>query len=171
MAYLGVAKVPMQIDIGIGDAVVPPPAEVIYPTLLDHEAPRLKAYRKETVVAEKLHAIVTHGMQNTRMKDYFDLYFLSQHFAFTYSEVVRAVEATFARRGTTLPKELPLGLTTTFSEEALKKTQWHAFLRKMTKEQDTRTLSVVVDSIVQFIAPILGGDSNLVEWKARGPWS
>jgi predicted nucleotidyltransferase component of viral defense system len=70
MAHLGTARLPLQVDIGIGDAVVPPAEEVTYPTLLDQPAPRLRAYRMETAIAEKLHAMAIHGMQNTRTHGY-----------------------------------------------------------------------------------------------------
>lgn len=120
MAFLGSAKIPLQIDIGIGDAVVPAPEELTYPTLLDQPAPHLYVYHMETVIAEKFHAIVEHGMRNTRMKDYFDLYYLSRKFSCSGERLYNAIHATFSRRGTDVPNELPLGLTMTFSEDELK---------------------------------------------------
>ncbi|HKN73656.1 MAG TPA: nucleotidyl transferase AbiEii/AbiGii toxin family protein, partial [Candidatus Acidoferrum sp.] len=82
VAYLERAKIPIQIDIGFGDIVTPPPSETGYPTLLEFPGPRLLAYPKETVVAEKLEALVKLGIANTRMKDFYDLEVLSRTFAF-----------------------------------------------------------------------------------------
>ncbi len=170
MAYLGSAKLPLQIDIGIGDALVPPAEEVIYPTLLDQPAPRLKAYCRETVIAEKFHAMVVHGMQNTRMKDYFDIYYLSQNFSFVRERLVVAIEATFSRRGTSVSTSLPLGLTTTFANDSLKIAQWNAFIKRMVNESTELSLPEVVLTIAGFIAPILDPNSSVTTWDATGPW-
>jgi predicted nucleotidyltransferase component of viral defense system len=77
-AALGNARIPLQVDVGFGDAVVPAPEEVAFPTLLGMPAPQLKAYRRETVVAEKFEAMVKLGMLNSRMKDFYDVWELSQ---------------------------------------------------------------------------------------------
>ncbi len=82
LAYLERAKIPIQIDIGFGDIVTPAPSRTDYPTLLEFPGPRLLAYPKETVVAEKLEALVKLGIANTRMKDFYDLEILSRTFAF-----------------------------------------------------------------------------------------
>jgi len=73
VAYLERAKIPIQIDVGFGDIVTPAPSRTAYPTLLEYPGPRLLAYPKETVVAEKLEALVKLGIANTRMKDFYDL--------------------------------------------------------------------------------------------------
>jgi predicted nucleotidyltransferase component of viral defense system len=80
-AYLERAKIPIQIDIGFGDAVTPPPVENNYPTLLGSTAPRLLTYPRETVVAEKLEAMVKLGIANSRMKDFYDMEVLSRTFS------------------------------------------------------------------------------------------
>ncbi len=81
-ARLAQARIPLQVDIGYGDAVTPAPAEVDFPPLLDFPAPRLRAYPYYTVMAEKLEAAVLLGAANTRMKDFFDLWYLSGRFTF-----------------------------------------------------------------------------------------
>lgn len=81
-SYLGNARIPVQIDVAFGDVVFPPTKPVEYPTLLDFPAPRLLVYPPESVIAEKFQAIVYLGIVNSRMKDYFDLYMLCQHFKF-----------------------------------------------------------------------------------------
>jgi hypothetical protein len=130
-AMLDGARIALQVDIGFGDAVTPGPEEIRYPVLLDDlPAPRLRAYPKHTVVAEKFHAICLLGMTNTRMKDYFDLDVLMQEGEFDAGDLRRAIEATFERRQTPLPTELPAGLSDTFVSDAIKQTQWKAFLKK-----------------------------------------
>lgn len=128
---LAAARIALQIDIGFGDAVTPGPQEVSYPVLLDDlPAPRLRAYPKHTVIAEKFHAICLLGMTNTRMKDYFDLDVLLQESDFEAADLRRAIEATFQRRQTPLPTNLPAGLSEAFAADATKQAQWKAFLKK-----------------------------------------
>jgi hypothetical protein len=128
---LAAARIALQIDIGFGDAVTPGPQEVLYPVLLDDlPAPRLCAYPKHTVIAEKFHAICLLGMTNTRMKDYFDLDVLLQEGDFEAADLRRAIEATFQRRQTALPAQLPAGLSDAFVADATKQAQWNAFLKK-----------------------------------------
>ena len=128
---LAAARIALQIDIGFGDAVTPGPQEVSYPVLLDDlPAPRLRAYPKHTVIAEKFHAICLLGMTNTRMKDYFDLDVLLQESDFEAADLRRAIEATFQRRQTPLPTNLPTGLSEAFAADATKQAQWKAFLKK-----------------------------------------
>jgi len=121
----------VQLDVGYGDAVTPGPDEVDLPTLLDDvAAPHLQIYPRETVVAEKLEAIASLGMINSRMKDYFDLHALLQERATDPLDLARAVSATFRRRRTPLPAELPVGLTREFATDSRKQAQWMAFLKK-----------------------------------------
>jgi hypothetical protein len=101
-----------------------------YPALLDLPGPRLRAYSRASVIAEKLHAIVILGAANSRMKDYFDLRALLREGVPSPAEVGRAISATFERRGTPPPHGVPLGLTEEFARDASKQTQWRAFLDK-----------------------------------------
>lgn len=121
-AMLGTARVPMQIDLGVGDAVIDPEADVELPALLDFPAPRLHGYSRESAVAEKLHAMVVHGRLNSRMKDYYDILLLSRHFAFEGARLARAIRETFARRATIVSESI-VGWTNAFAEEAGKQTQ------------------------------------------------
>jgi hypothetical protein len=115
-ATLGGAVVRVQADIGFGDAVTPPATYASYPSLLGLSAPRLRTYPRETVVAEKLEAIVKLGMLNTRHKDYYDLRHLASRFDFEGGALVRAIAATFVRRRTPLAAEIPIGLTAAFAQ-------------------------------------------------------
>lgn len=128
---LGRARCPMQLDVGYGDAVTPGPEEADYPTLLgDCPAPRLRVYPRETVVAEKLEAIIKLGMVNSRTKDYFDLWVLLRSSTFDPVLLGTAIASTCRRRNTSLPAATPLGLSEAFAQHATKRTQWSAFLRK-----------------------------------------
>lgn len=130
-AKLDGARIALQVDIGFGDAVTPAPEAISYPVLLnDMPAPQLRAYPKYTVVAEKFHAICLLGMTNTRMKDYFDLWVLLGENTLDQAELHRAIEATFNRRKMAMPTSLPAGLNDAFVADAIKQTQWNAFLKK-----------------------------------------
>lgn len=128
---LGNARCNVQVDVGYGDAVTPAPKVVRYPSLLaDTPAPQLMAYPKETVIAEKLEAIVSLGMANSRMKDYFDLFSLFSEKSLDDALVKRAIERTFERRNTPIPIGLPIGLAEEFCADKDKIAQWKAFLTK-----------------------------------------
>jgi hypothetical protein len=130
-AELDRARITLQVDIGFGDIVTPAAQEVTYPVLLDDlPKPRLRAYPKETVVAEKFHALCLLGMANSRMKDYFDLALLLRDEELDPKQLRSAIEATFARRQMPLPERLPTGLSDAFANDAAKQQQWAAFLRK-----------------------------------------
>ncbi len=130
-ARLGKAVLPIQIDVGFGDAITPRPEDLLYPTLLKQAQPNIRAYPVVTSVAEKLHAMVKLGMANTRMKDYYDLYIISQTFTINPLELRTALERTFERRGTPMPMGLPLGLSAEFVLNPLKISQWHVARLKL----------------------------------------
>jgi hypothetical protein len=131
LGVLDNAHCTVQIDIGYGDVVTPAPETVSFPVLLDDlPSPTLRAYPVYTVVAEKYQAMVSLGIANTRMKDYFDLWILAQHAKFDRDVLTQAIAATFERRGTPLPTNAPLGLSPTFADDSAKRQQWKAFLSK-----------------------------------------
>src|ERR1019366_3165177 len=125
------ARVRLQVDVGFGDAITPEALVVEIPPLLDFPAPRLRAYPRETVVAEKLEAMVKLGMANSRMKDFYDIAVLARSFSFDGELLTRAIRATFECRKTPLPTTTPVALTATFAEDSMKKTQWSGFVRKV----------------------------------------
>lgn len=170
---LGTARIGLQVDIGFGDALALPADEVEVPTLLELPAPRLRAYRREQVIAEKLHAMVDLGLVNTRMKDYFDIHALSQAFAFGGDDLARAIVATFDRRRTPVPSDVPIGLSDEFANDAAKQRQWVAFVKRI-GAKDAPSLSEVVRSIGPFLleplhAAAAGGGFDC-RWPAGGPW-
>lgn len=131
LAFLGGARCHVQWDVGFGDAVTPDPQDMDYPVMLDEfQPPRLRVYPRETVFAEKLEAIATLGIANSRMKDYFDLLALMREQAMESATLADAIRATFQRRGTAPPDGVPFGLTDAFATDAQKQSQWAAFLRR-----------------------------------------
>lgn len=151
-ALLGTARLALQVDVGFGDAVEPVPEQVDYPTLLDSPAPKLRAYRREVVVAEKFHAMVVLGLANSRMKDYFDIAFLAERFSFQGAELARAISATFSRRETEVPSELPIGLSEQFALDEQKRAQWAQFVRRV--RGNAGTLSDAVSLVRGFVWPV-----------------
>jgi predicted nucleotidyltransferase component of viral defense system len=130
-ATLAGARIPITVDIGFGDAVEPGVEDINLPVLLDMPSPRLRAYPLETVIAEKLHAMVVLGMANSRMKDYYDVWMLTSAVEPDRERLRRAIVATFARRGTPVPSLVPDGLSNDFAEDPGKLRQWVAFARNL----------------------------------------
>lgn len=171
LALLGNARIPLQVDVGFGDAITPAPAEVAFPTLLDMPAPTVRVYPRETVVAEKFEAMVRLGMANTRMKDFYDLWILASQFAFEGALLGAALSATFARRATPLPTEIPLALTPEFTGDTVKQTQWEAFLRKgHLADTQPQTLADVATLIQAFLLPPTHAEATAARWPPGGLW-
>ena len=148
LAWIDGAKCSIQVDVGYGDAVTPAPEMADYPVMLEEfPAPRLRVYPRYTVVAEKIEAIISLGMANSRMKDYFDLWVLLTRCQLDREILRQAVTATLARRKTTLPNRLPLGLSDEFALEAQKNSQWNAFIKR--NRLEAKTLAETVKSIRQ----------------------
>ena len=168
-------EINLHIDIGFGDVIRPEAEEIDYPTLLDFPAPRVWAYPREAVVAEKLQAMVALGMANTRMKDFYDLWVIASQFSFDGQSLVEAIKATFARRGTRIPSDVPIALSEAFAEDLGKATQWQAFLRRTGLEERGAELSQVITELRVFlIPPILAvskGEVLTQSWVDGGPWS
>ena len=174
VAFLGKARVPIQVDVGFGDVVIPRARIISYPSLLGFPAPRIRAYPRETVVAEKLQAMVVLGIANSRMKDFYDLYLLTRDFAFNGATLTRAIQATFKRRKTQIPRQTPLALTEEFGRDDTKSVQWKAFIRKSGLEQGVPGLPGVLSYLQEFLLPLLKAASGQAaipkNWRAGGPW-
>jgi predicted nucleotidyltransferase component of viral defense system len=172
-ATLAKARIPMQIDIGFGDVVVPAPTKIEYPTLLDFPAPVLQAYPKETVIAEKLEALTALGVLNSRMKDYYDLALLPRLYSFEGECLIEAIIATFRHRGTRIEAE-PIGLTEAFYADPARAVQWRAFVRRNRFTETSGDLEQLVGEIRQFAFPILNAAASEKPLNARrkpgGPW-
>ena len=151
-ARLGTAVLRLQIDVGFGDAITPAPAFTDFPSILSQSCPRIRVYPRETVVAEKFEAMVQLGMTNSRMKDYYDLWFMSRHFEFEGSTLAAAVTATFNRRGTVIPREPPIALTTEYSDDLSHVRQWSAFTGRLGTGA-VPGLDTVIDEVIEFVLP------------------
>lgn len=154
MGKLGTAEIPVQIDVGVGDAVTPAPETATFPALLDFPAPRIRMYPVYTVVAEKFEAMVKLGIANTRMKDFHDVWFLAHRFEFDGPTLRKAIEATFACRQTNLSHS-PEVFTDAFANDPTKQAQWAAFLRRNGLSGTTDQFGEVVAVIRKFIEPVL----------------
>ena len=168
------ARVPIQADIGFGDAVTPEAREIEFPTLLGNRAPHLKAYPRETVVAEKYQALVHLGMANSRMKDFYDLWVIAHEFDFDGLTLSEAIRNTFSRRRTPLPEHTPSGLSPGFYEDVQKNTQWNAFIRKGTLATSPPSLTDVCRFLEIFLLPptqaLAEHQDFRAKWEPGGPW-
>jgi len=173
-ARLGSARVPVQVDIGFGDAVTPAAESAVYPVMLEFPAPYLRTYPRETVVAEKFQAMVHLGMANSRMKDIYDLRFLATAFPFIGEILAKAIESTFMRRKTALSEVVPLALTPEFSQDPGKQTPWRAFLNRNQLVPLDVPLSTAIVEIREFLLPPLSaaarGEGFYLHWSPGGPW-
>jgi hypothetical protein len=155
--------------------VTPPAQEIEYPTLLDFPAPHLRAYPRESVIAEKFHAMVLLGMGNSRIKDFYDIWILARLFEFDGAILASAVSRTFDRRRTTIPNHPPLALTSEFYLDPAKQTQWRGFLNRNSLMEQDVVLEEAIQLIEQFLMPICSALSQQTDftlfWPMGGPWS
>ena len=176
-AFLGSARIAMQLDIGVGDVVAIEPDEITFPTLLPTlPPPRLRAYPREVSVAEKFEAMVRLDTRNSRMKDFHDVWALAGAFAFTGDSLQRAIAACFERRGTAWTSEAPGALTPAFYRRDELATRWRSYLAAgavlMAPPAQFETIG---ERIIQLLGPvragIKAGDALTHNWMPGGPWS
>lgn len=170
---LGRMRIAIQIDVGTGDSLLPLPTRMTFPSLIGGDSPIMKTYNKELVIAEKLHAMVTLGALNSRLKDYFDIWFLSTTFEFEDDLLRQSIHHTFGRRGTEVPTGKPIGLTAEYLENPARVAQWNAFLRKNTLGGTTPDLGTVGREIWSFLQPVVlqeAGASGRLEWSPDLGW-
>jgi predicted nucleotidyltransferase component of viral defense system len=172
-AWLGKAKIPMQIDVGFGDAVVPDALDMTYPTLLDMEPPVVKAYSVETIVAEKFEASLDLAELNSRMKDFYDVWMLSHAYPFHGAVLQDAITATCARRSTPLSSQ-GLVFSKEFADRSDKQTQWTTFLRKAQITGIPEDFPVIMAGMGKFLHPVAEASEKQLrfekEWLPGGPW-
>jgi predicted nucleotidyltransferase component of viral defense system len=155
VGFLGNARIPIQIDVGFGDAVIPPPEKIDYPTLLGLPTPRLLVYHPVTVIAEKVNAMVVHGFMYSRMKDFYDIYILLNYMKLDDDVLAEAIRATFQRRKIELPSELPVAFTPDFLADGNKETQWRAFLNRSKLSEFSFSIAEVLNALRERLWPIL----------------
>jgi hypothetical protein len=174
-ARLGDSEIPVQIDVGFGNAIVPGPEETEYRTILGDPPPRILAYPRESVVAEKLNAMVTLGERNSRYKDFYDLHAMAREFRFDKDTLVHAVRATFERRATPIDAALPVPLMAPFYADGDRMTQWRAYVTRNGLDGAPTDFQQVGELLARFLQPVWEGlgapDRSSGDWPPGGPWS
>ena len=133
----------MTMDIGFGDVVTPSPVCLEYPLLLEYlPVPNILAYSIETVIAEKMHAVIDLADQSSRMKDYYDLFNLLSKEKYDSETLQEAIIRTFENRHTSYDANT-MFFRKDFAGNSQMQTRWKAFLRKITKEADVSFFEVV----------------------------
>lgn len=153
-ATLGQARQRLQMDIGFGDIIIPQAIQMEFPTILPEESPKVKAYSIESVISEKFEAMIKLAMANSRMKDFYDVYFLSANQDFKGERLKKAVESTFRRRRTPMP-DSPLVFRPEFREDKGRQRQWVAFLSKLRLKDINQEFSEIMNRITEFLSPIV----------------
>ena len=154
---------------GFGDVITPGPVEAQWGELLDFPAARLLVYPPETVVAEKLEAMVSLGRENSRMKDFYDLHWLSLYQSFDGDLLVAGVEATFRRRNTKIPAAVPVALTEEFSGDTRKLAQWDGF--RLKSEIEAAGWKELLARLASFLTPILSAEARGRSWNPETGWT
>lgn len=154
-ATLDKAIIPLQVDVGFGDAITPGAEEHTYPVLVGMAAPKLRMYPVETVIAEKLEAAVKLGMVNSRMKDFYDLLVIFRRFPYDDGILARAIGETFARRGTPLPRVVPQGLSDEFGSDPTANRRWREFLTLKQLVNEPTDFAAVVRTVRERLWPTI----------------
>jgi predicted nucleotidyltransferase component of viral defense system len=172
-ARLAGARIPMQVDIGFGDAVYPEPSFAEFPVLLAMSAPVIRAYPREASIAEKLHAMVDLDIRNSRMKDFYDIWFMANTWDFEQRLLHSAIAFSFERRRMALPRDVPFALTEEFLSDPQKTKQWKAFLERLGSRKEAALSLVEVGEMLRaFLLPCLlpPTDSALAHWTPNVGW-
>jgi hypothetical protein len=157
LAYLDNTKIKVTIDIGFGDVIYPRCKLMKFPTLLDMEAPKLKTYPIETVIAEKFEAIVSLGYANSRYKDYYDIYVMLKRYEFNGNELTEAIKKTFSNRKTKLSDIVIF--EDGFCNDKLRVQRWNSFIKKK-KAMEIESLQNVIEDIKDFLLPLVVSINN-----------
>lgn len=165
-------RTPFGIDFGIGDIIVPGAAKRKLPTQLDDfTAPTVNTYSIETTVAEKLDAILGLMEFSSRMKDYYDLYYLANKFDFDGKTLTEALQKTFENRGRSFTAEQFEQMISFAADDAMQK-KWAAFCKKINTESDFKTVLETIRSFLRppYQAAVAGSEytrtwsENALEW-------
>ncbi len=131
------------------------------------------AERTQSAIAEKFQAMVKLGVLNSRMKDFYDIWVLSQSFDFDGEQLTQAIRRTFENRSTPLPAT-PTVFEPSFAQEKVKQLQWQAFIRKAQLPGALEDFEDVAAAVKGFLGPVAfalaGAQPFRAIWKAPGPW-
>lgn len=166
-------KTPFSIDFGVGDVIVPKQEKRKIPTQLsDFDAPTVNTYSLETTIAEKIDAILSLMEFSSRMKDYYDIYYLANKFDFDGKMLTEALKRTFENRGHTFTIEQFEQVMAFDSDDAMQK-KWKAFVRKIdTKTDDYGTvLKTIKVFLTMPFTSAVEGKEFIKKWSAAdGEW-
>jgi len=154
VGYIDNVRIHIQIDIGFSDEIKPKPSLVHFPTILDLPAPEIYTYHPETVLSEKVDAIFYHGEMNTRMKDFYDIWVISNDFQIEGGLLVEAMNTTFRNRGTHIEPRL----SELFSDDFIKEKSdlWKTFLYGIVEENEVSSdFKTILARIMEFVQPVL----------------
>ncbi len=163
MCYLDRSRSALQFDIGFGDIVIPSPQNMIYPSVLNMDEARLLVYSKESVIAEKLHAMIYLAMANSRMKDFYDIALLAESFDFDGQTLYAAIDHTLRHRATPMA-QIPVVFTDEFFQDATKLTQWAGFSKRINNEASA--FPDVLLTIRYFLQPIYNAILDKADFAA-----
>ena len=164
MAYLDRTRIPISIDIGFGDVIYPDKVLMEFPSLISEEAPKVFAYSLATSIAEKFESIVSLGYDNSRFKDYFDIYVWINKTSFEGTILLEAVKETFEHRGTS-PEKI-VAFEPGFANDPIRTSRWTAFAKKKKISLDV-TLEETIRQIEVFISPIMEAIIDQTEFDKR----
>jgi len=172
--FLDRSEIPMQIDVGFGDIVYPKTKVIDYPVILDFPKPHLNGYPQESVISEKLEAMIKLGLFNSRMKDFYDIWLMTRQFEFKGMNIASAIKKTFNNRKTVIPHEKPLFADEIYDEKSDRQTLWSAFLKRGDIQRAPNALSVTAKAIELFlIEPVMALNDNVAfdkTWKSPKGW-
>ena len=172
IAYIGKTRSTLHIDIGFGDIVYPNPGQLIIPSILDQSAAIISSYPIESVIAEKLEAIISISLLTSRMKDFYDLYAIVSCMKVNYKSVCQAITKTFNRRGTEIPRSMPDVFSAAVFEDYIKKKQWGAFIQKIRTGHPSLNFHTVISKIQDFSTVFWDHnvDKNIRQWLPNVGW-
>ncbi len=156
-------RVPFNVDIGVGDVIVPRAEQrAIHTQLPDFEAPVIMTYSLESTIAEKFDAILQRFELTGRMKDFYDIYYLARTFDFDGARLQTAIYRTLERRGTPCEKGSFKRILTLAEDMDMQK-RWKFFLK--TIRDDLLEFSVVIEGIQKFLEPVFDAIVSEEEWQ------
>lgn len=150
--YLDKTKIPVSIDIGFGDVIYPNRVLMDFPVVLGDETPRVYTYSLISSIAEKLEAIVSLAYDNSRFKDYYDIYVLAKKIDFDGAELSKALIETFTNRHTAFDRIV--AFEDGFADEPLRQSRWNSFVKKK-KPLIKVTLKETIEEIRVFVFPVV----------------
>ncbi len=170
LAMIGRTRIPLHFDFGFGDRVWPAIRDERFPSLLAMESPRVRAYPKEATIAEKCRAMLEHGFENSRMKDFYDVWFLAKNYEFSFSDLETALRQTVGDIDFPSAGNVFAAFSDEFASHPLKLGQWSGFVKRSRLEGNAPTLAEACAEIREFLMPPLLKIQNLVKWSPGRGW-